>query len=213
MLSSFCGVIRGIIRPTEAGAKKVPSMPTMPENAPGDANPLQAIFHWEPGAVPAGIDLSKALQRPASRLILIDGHNRVLLLKWLRPQGEDVWITPGGGVEPGETLEEAALRELWEETGLRDVALGPLIFRSHNFFSNDSILYEQVNHFFLARVGVVAISNANMDEHERAVNGEHRWWTLAEMTRSGEAIRPPGLVAALAPILAGIYPDEPLILV
>lgn len=47
----------------------------------------------------------------------VDGEGRVLLVQH-RKEGRDYWLLPGGGVEPGETLLDAARRELFEETGL-----------------------------------------------------------------------------------------------
>ena len=41
-------------------------------------------------------------------------QNRILFCKW---RDEDIWVVPGGRVEPGETAEETAHRELLEETG------------------------------------------------------------------------------------------------
>lgn len=51
-----------------------------------------------------------------TRAVLLDADNRVLLLRHTYMPG---WHFPGGGVEPGETAEEAARREAEEETGLR----------------------------------------------------------------------------------------------
>ena len=43
---------------------------------------------------------------------------RVLLVRRGQPPSEDLWAIPGGSVEIGETLQEAAEREILEETGI-----------------------------------------------------------------------------------------------
>jgi 8-oxo-dGTP pyrophosphatase MutT (NUDIX family) len=55
------------------------------------------------------------LQLPSASVALRDEQGRVLLAR--HAEG-DVWLLPGGGIEPGETPADAAVREMWEETGL-----------------------------------------------------------------------------------------------
>ncbi len=71
-----------------------------------------------------------------SAVALIDLEGRVLLAQ--RPEGKSMaglWEFPGGKVEPGETPEQALIRELQEELGIDTWAscLAPLTFASHSY--------------------------------------------------------------------------------
>jgi ADP-ribose pyrophosphatase YjhB (NUDIX family) len=55
------------------------------------------------------------LEVPTVSIVLRDGDDRVLLVRHVEG---DVWTTPGGMIEPYETPADAAVREMWEETGL-----------------------------------------------------------------------------------------------
>ena len=72
-------------------------------------------------------------RRLSARLLILDEAGRVLLFRFVYKRGplagQDFWGTPGGGVEDGETLEQAALRELVEETGLRRESVGSEVAR------------------------------------------------------------------------------------
>jgi 8-oxo-dGTP pyrophosphatase MutT (NUDIX family) len=55
------------------------------------------------------------LQLPSVSIALRDADGRILLAR--HAEG-NVWLLPGGGIEPGETPADAAVREMFEETGL-----------------------------------------------------------------------------------------------
>ena len=93
--------------------------------------------------------------RTAARMFLLDEQDRVLLIhERLDLHRQDShWIAPGGGLEDGETLTEAAVREVYEETGLRielPAAAEP-VFVERELFSFAGQHIDQTNHYFLAR--------------------------------------------------------------
>jgi len=154
--------------------------------------------------------------RNTARVLLVDGDERVLLFRCrvdadLQDRGH-MWITPGGGVQPGETLAEAAVRELHEETGLSlaEADLGPAVARCSGEWSWRRQRYLAIDTFFYVRVGAVTVDTAGFQaEEQRLVNG-HRWWPRPEIDAAAEPVLPIGLRPLLDRLLAGERPDPPV---
>lgn len=118
--------------------------------------------------------------REGIRALVLDSEDRVLLVHFEFP-GMNLWATPGGGLEVGETPEQAIRRELEEEVGLVDVELGPIIWeRTHVFaFAGFSGQHEL---FFFVRTTVSAVEPSFTEQQllEERMTGS-RWWTLQEI--------------------------------
>ena len=156
--------------------------------------------------------------RRTVRVVVVDEHGRVLLIRCedvvaldpLRPGLTSYWGLVGGGVEEGETFEEAAVRELWEETGLRAEVVGPWLWTWQRplHFPDETVLFDQ--RYFLVRVRDATVSVANLLPDERDVYQGHRWWTLADLRATHEVVLPEGLADLLAPVLEGHVLDTPV---
>jgi 8-oxo-dGTP pyrophosphatase MutT (NUDIX family) len=154
-------------------------------------------------SAPAGQPVS----RQAGRIFVVDGERRVLLMHERRDIGSDRthWITPGGGVEPGESLVQAALREVYEETGLRlhvDEAAEPM-YQERVRFSIAGRDVDQTNFYFLVRVASgLPVRPAAHTDIERLVVLGHRWWSLAELAASDVDREPVTMVELIERALA-----------
>src|SRR3954451_16974040 len=90
--------------------------------------------------------------RDAARLLVLTPEPQVLLLR-LEPSFRDpFWVTPGGGLDDGESYEGAAPRCLAEEAGRPALTIGPCICARHVTFTWEQWRVHQKEHTLVVEV-------------------------------------------------------------
>jgi len=138
--------------------------------------------------------------RLTSRILLFDPEGRVLLFLTKAPDttGFARWITPGGGVDPGETHEQAAIRELREETGLVVETVGAPVW-SHDF----AVQWDDADHdtghaeFYVVQTSRFEPSSEGWTPEEHVDMLAHRWWSIAELLSTDEPWEPAELISLI----------------
>jgi 8-oxo-dGTP pyrophosphatase MutT (NUDIX family) len=148
--------------------------------------------------------MSAPIPRVGGRLLLLDPQDRVLLIHERLESGGSHWLTPGGGLEDGETPLQAAVREAFEETGIAvDLPAGAQpVLTTRRLWSWQGTVYDQVDHFYLARLAsAVEPAPRSLTEPERITLLGHRWWRAEELRATAAVLLPPDLGDVLTGLL------------
>ena len=148
--------------------------------------------------------MTPVLPRVGGRLLLIDPAERLLLIHERLESEGNHWLTPGGGVEPGEHPRDAAVREAAEEIGydatIPSDAEPVLITRRTWAWSGTT--YDQTDHFFAVRVPHrFEPAPRHLTPPERWALLGHRWWSADELLATSETLLPVDLGDVLTGLL------------
>lgn len=135
--------------------------------------------------------------RPAARILLTDRAGRTLLFRFTPDNASAFWCTPGGAVDPGESYEQAARRELLEETGI-DQDPGVQVAQRHvEFVTLEGVPVSADERYFRVRIDQDSIDTSRHTPLEQRVMQEWRWFDEAAILSHDEAIFPENLIELL----------------
>lgn len=155
--------------------------------------------------------------RQVARLILMDAKNRILLLNGygrVPEHAHDVsyWITPGGGVENGETYAQALVREAKEEIGLHIDVIGSWVWQDAFSIAFETVTIHFQSQYNFLRVQSHSVSTDGMTDSEQQTVRCYRWWTLDALRETDDILQPLNLADLLGELIKSDVPKQPRML-
>jgi 8-oxo-dGTP pyrophosphatase MutT (NUDIX family) len=150
----------------------------------------------------------RTVDREAARLLVLAPTDRALLLR-LEPDFRDpFWVTPGGGLDEGESFEQAAARELREEVGRDDLVIGLALWDREVVFTWEDWYVSQLERTFLVRAPE-EFEPVTLEPGIEPITGG-RWLSVEEIRSLREDSYPENLPALVETLLRDGPPAAPM---
>ncbi len=154
------------------------------------------------------------LKRPAARVVVLDPDGQIFMINGRDPADASKphwWEIPGGGIDPGESSEDACRRELVEEAGITDVEIGPCVWVQHVEFDFGGIHFDSDERIHVAWAKERAdYRPQGLEALEAMAFLGARWWPLDELLTESFPTLPERLREFLPALVAGDLPEEPI---
>ncbi|MBP3618905.1 MAG: NUDIX domain-containing protein [Lachnospiraceae bacterium] len=153
--------------------------------------------------------------RKSSRAIVLNEQNQIFLFRYtfdFFAEKESIWITPGGGLDDGESFEEALKRELFEELGIElsgSDSTPQIYYRFPLYELKSGKTVQSEERFYLVRLDETEFSYAGWTENENKRMTAGKWWSLEKIKQSKEKFFSEDVVEIMERLSEGDIPGEP----
>lgn len=158
--------------------------------------------------------------RSSIKVLLLNDENELLLMcaddpKTTAADGTYLgkfWFTVGGEIEKNESFEMTALREILEETGIKEeeIKLGPIVWFGEFDLILDGTLTRLKQKFIVAKTKQNKVGLKNPTAWEKKVVKGLAWFSIEDIKNSDQIIYPALLSKYLPAIISGKYPTSPI---
>ncbi len=153
--------------------------------------------------------------RKSSRAIVLNKQNQIFLFRYtfdFFAEEDSIWITPGGGLDEGESFEEALKRELFEELGIElsgSDSTPQIYYRFPLYELKNGEIVQSEERFYLVYCDDVEFSYTGWTESENKRMTAGKWWSVEEIRESEEKFFSKDIIKLLERLSKGEISKEP----